>query len=688
MSAAVWGMERSEEDARQLAAEYFSSHSDMLRAPASNASMRHCWTARQQDGTPAFYVFNRGEDDGFVLISADDRARTVLGYSDHGHFVTDDMPANLREWLDGYSRDIRFAATLPARRPKYRLQAHNQEDYSFRPVAPLVHVHWGQTDPYNMDCPEKKGEKCVTGCVATAAAQVMAFHQWPTRGKGSHSYYWKRSKTDSVELSVDFSTATYDWSLMDTVYNSRSEQSHKEEVAKLMYHVGVSCEMEYGLNKEGGSSAYYYKMMNALVNNFSYDKGLRVLKKDYMGEKTFLDSIYLDLKKGWPVYFSGQTVEGGGHAFVCDGIDRDGLVHINWGWNGHDDAYFSVSALDPEDQGTGGSQYAYTLGVTAYKNIHPQSTDVPSFTFTSSLISFENERIDRNTNLRYVADTMMNNGIYTWNGRPALCVYQNGQLYNTYLYTRYTYNLRSLYYYYHLDGYFSLSDLPEGEYEILPSLSIEDQAGVYEPIYAWGKGAQLRKMTVTADSIIIGDYQAPEQTMKYDNEDEDFAEDFDYYHLDETFEEDGRGWIWAQNENGAEIDLLIILPKNQEEIVAGTYTIDSSEGYKTIYAGQGLNDQKQIIGSFAGYLDNEGYVLAPFWYLVSGKVSINPEGTIRVNAVNSHGRTIRCVLGELSEAIEDVQDGNASCTKVLRDGVLLIERDGRTYNVLGERVRE
>ena len=688
MSTAAWGTQRSEQDARQLAAEYFSSRSDMLRAPASMNVLQACWTARQDNGEPAFYVFNRGEEDGFIIISAEDRARTVLAYSDYGHFVSENMPSNLRSWLDGYCRAIRHAASLPARRPMRRAQAI-YEDYSYTPVAPVVHTHWGQDDPYNLNCPLKNGERCVTGCVATAAAQMLAFHQWPTQGVGSHSYYWYHTQTDSVRLSVDFSTATYDWSLMDTVYNSRSQQSHKEEVAKLMYHLGVSCDMGYGLGSEGGSSAYYFYMMHAMVDYFSYDAGIRILPKDYVGEKAFLDSVYLDLRKGWPVYFSGQTIDGGGHAFICDGIDRDGLVHINWGWNGHDDAYFQVSALDPEDQGTGGSQYAFTESVAAYKNVHPRTEHMPSHTFVCSQFQFEETRLARNERVHFIADTMMNYSLYEWYGNPVLRVYKDGQLYRNYEYTNFNGHLGSLYYYYHCNGYFSMSDLPAGQYEILPSLSNGIQEGVYEPIYEFSKGAKRWAMTVTSDSIFIGEAEAPAETMKYDAEMEDFAEDFDFYYLQETFETDGRGWIWAVNDNGAEIDMLVTLPKGAQELVPGTYQINDSEGYRTIYAGQGVNSENQIIGSFAGYQDEEGYILAPFWYLVSGTVKIDPQGAIVVNALNSHGRTIRCRLGELTESVEEVMDekANSSWTKVLRNGQLLIERGNRTFNALGVEVK-
>ena len=497
---------RSQEAARQVATQYFNLNSHIRRAPAGNAALQHAWTATQQDGAPAFYVFNRGTDGGFVIVSADDRARTVLAYADRGHFDAANMPVNVRSWLDGYSRAIHYAAGLPPR--KASLKAKSAKTTTYTPVEPLCWTQWGQDYPYNMSCPVVGEDTCVTGCAATAAAQVMAYHRWPNQGKGSSSYGWARSAGDTVPLSMDFSQATYDWTLMDSSYNSQSLQSHREEVAKLMYHCGVACEMNYGVS---GSGAYSLYMMRGMIDNFSYDAGVRSLYKDYMGEQAFLDLVNNDLQSGRPVYFSGRTIKNEGHAFVCDGIDADGLLHINWGWNGYYNAYFQVSALDPEDQGIGGSSgnYAFTEDVAAFSNIRPQATDVKNYTILSTLIHFDTTRIAREDNLVMYVDTFYNPSLYDWAGTMGLRVYQNDTLVG--MYDGSPFSTKSSYLWHQRSAALAFDSLPEGDYEMVVSVSIDDQPGVYEPIYALGIGEYRCPMQVTADAGRLHHHHPPER---------------------------------------------------------------------------------------------------------------------------------------------------------------------------------
>lgn len=686
-TASITAMPRTQQDACQLAEQYFTSHSSVLRAPAAPAVMQHVWTAAQEDGAPAFYVFNRGEDGGFIIISAEDRTRTVLGYSDHGHFDEASMPDNMREWLEGYSRAIHYAAGLPERSGKQLRKSRLETKGAYTPVAPICQTKWGQADPYNLSCPEKNGERCVTGCVATAAAQIMAFHRWPNQGQGSHSYTWQRGEGDNVPLSVDFSSATYNWSLIDNEYSVASEQSHREEVAKLMYHCGVACEMVYGLSGEGGSWAYYYKMMHAFLDNFRYDAGLRILRKDYMGEQAFLDSVYLDLQKGWPVYFSGQTITNSGHAFVCDGIDQDGLVHINWGWYGSYDTYFPVSALDPEDQGIGGSDYAYTERVVAYKNIHPRTTDIPSYSFSSWQLQFEQTRFPRSTNLHYVADTLENDGLSTWQGTSVLLVYKNGELYQA-LTGSNSYSLQSLYCYFHFNTYVSLAGLEAGTYEIMPAMSVTGQPGVYEPIYVYGKGAVRLPMTVTSDSVFIGDAEQPAEPLRYDATENDYVEDFDSYELNSDFATKGYGWLTAEKSaNGATVQLLVILPQGATTLVPGSYSVDTAAYYQSVYAGTGVDAEGYIHGSFVGYRSSDGKLTVPIWFVVSGTMTVSDEGVVSLNARNSAGRTIRCRLGASLQPIELVEESGAATRKQLRNGqLLLLAPDSRVYDAQGKRI--
>ena len=506
---AVTAAPRSLQEAQQAAAQYFTSHSNVLRAPQHGNAMKHVWTAMQPDGEPAFFVFNRGENDGFILISAEDGTRTVLGYSDNGHFAEDELSEGARAWLDEYRFAIHHVAKSSASTEPLPVPQSPAKTYT--PVAPICKTLWDQGDPYNLLCPKKNGVLTQTGCVATAAAQIMKVYNHPAQGTGSHSYYWKRGTDDEVQLSVDFSTATYQWNLMKNSYKGTATQDSKNAVATLMYHCGVACNMAYGLRSAGGSWAYFDDMMYGLINYFGYDKGIRTIAKDYMGEELFLDSVYADLKAGYPVYFFARTVKDEGHAFVCDGMDANGLVHINWGWGGSSDAYYPVSVMDPENQGAGGSvgNNAYVIRVCAYTHIRPNKNEAARHTFTCGPMRVENERFARDELPSISLDTLQNYSLYRWSGKRALMLYKDGRFFGVYNHDA-AGNLDPYYYYYYFRIRPSLQSVPEGDYTVIPVITDDDRPGVYEPVYSRGNGLCRCPMRVTADSIFMGKNAVPD----------------------------------------------------------------------------------------------------------------------------------------------------------------------------------
>ena len=501
---------RSLQEAQQIADQYFTSHAHQLRAPKHGSSLQYAWTASQPDGMPAFYVFNRGEEDGFIIVSAEDITYSVLAYSDSGHFSETDMPANTKTWLTAYCHAIHHAVQASSSgNEQERVPQLTTKTYI--PVAPLCQTQWDQDAPYNELCPLKNGQRTLTGCVATAAAQIMKVHNHPVNGVGSHSYYWHRSSRDSVLLSADFGNTTYQWSAMPKKCTNSSQQEIRDAVATLMYHCGVACNMSYQIRSLGSSWAYFDDMMYGLVNYFNYDLGIRIILKDYLGEGAFLDSIHADLQNGLPVYFSGRTRQDEGHAFVCDGMDANGLVHINWGWGGNGDAYYRVSVLDPDNQGAGGSagNDAYTVRVCAYTHIQPNQNDNKRHTFICESMEIEKQRLSRNEKAAITIDTMSNLSLYTWEGTRALLLYKNGQLFDI-LKDNTSGTLYPYYYYYHVRIRPSLASVPEGEYEVIPAMAISGQPGVYEPIYLRGKGICRCSMRVTSDSIFIEEHFVPE----------------------------------------------------------------------------------------------------------------------------------------------------------------------------------
>lgn len=315
---------------------------------------------------PAAYLFDRGEGNGYLIVSADDEVAPLLGYSDAGIIDVTDMPDGLRYWLGYYAAEIEnvrtngtvsVLAASPARKA----------------IAPMVATRWNQSAPYNNMCPTSGSDRCVTGCVATALAQVMKYHNWPPKGQGSNSYTWKNST-----LSLDFSTVTYDWDNMLDVYDSSATAAQNNAVANLMYSCGIAVNMNYGT---GASGAVSKNCGNALVNYFNYDASLRYLERDFYALSDWEDEVYNSLASGCPVLYGGQS-ESGGHEFVCDGYSSDGYFHFNWGWGGMSDGYFRLTALNPGAQGIGGagSGAGYNFGQDIIVGIKPyagQSTFAP-----------------------------------------------------------------------------------------------------------------------------------------------------------------------------------------------------------------------------------------------------------------------------------------------------------------------
>lgn len=295
------------------------------------------------------YLFNIGRNEGFVVVSNDDRTASVLGYSESGSLNSEEIPQNMRAWLQGYADEIawlkqhngEFAAKVPARVPS-ALKS---------PIDPLITSTWDQSAPYNNLCPVYSGNsRSATGCVATAMAQVMNYHQWPNATTADIPSY---TTTNSYKLKLDSipEGTVLDWNnMLDNYYNVNYNDAQAAAVAQLMLCCGVSIRMNYGPS----SGAYTHKVVSALKDYFDYNETATFLKRSFYSYSDWVEIMYHELVEGRPVVLGG-TSTGGGHEFVCDGYQDEDYFHINWGWSGTSDGYFKLSALDPDQQGIGGS---------------------------------------------------------------------------------------------------------------------------------------------------------------------------------------------------------------------------------------------------------------------------------------------------------------------------------------------
>ena len=356
------------------------------------------------------YVFNA--ERGFVVMAADDRVQPILGYSLTGHFRTENMPSNLRGWLQGYNDEIQYAKDNDMKAAAETEQLWNdlatgngKAAKATIVVDAMIQSTWDQDPGYNMYCPydTDSAQLTVTGCVATAMAQIMRYWEYPSQGQGSHSYTPSNKPKYGVQ-SVNYAQATYDWADMPL-------HAPNAEIAKLMYHCGVSVNMMYDIASNGGSGAYSNDIPSALTTYFRYKSGVSYKQKSSYGNTQWLNLIKAELDAGRPVQYNGSG-SGGGHAFVCDGYDNSNNFHFNWGWSGSNDGFYSLSSLVPGSGGSGGGSYSFTNNQTAVIGIQPKDC-------TASTPSNLNITVEGRT------------ATLTWNAASnavAYSIYRDGQL--------------------------------------------------------------------------------------------------------------------------------------------------------------------------------------------------------------------------------------------------------------------
>lgn len=319
--------------------QYHNILSESLKAEES-------FTVRSKQ-TVCYYIFNISEG-GFVVVSADDQLPPVLAYSFHGKYQETQQPDNFNAWMNFYKRQIVYAvknqnfAKKSFQSEWQRLldaSRGGRQPFTGKSVEPLLTSQWNQDTPYNALCPDDAagpGGHAYAGCVATAMGQLMYYFRWPETGTGSYTYEHPEYGT----ISADFGATTYQW---DQMLNSIS--SRNDAIATLLFHLGVSVDMNYGPN---GSGMWNHKAAYSLRTYFKYSPQTQYVFRD----STTLnwDSLLVThLDKKIPMYYAGWSdyVYVMGHAFVCDGYQGEDYYHFNWGWSGSYDGYFYTDNLTP-----------------------------------------------------------------------------------------------------------------------------------------------------------------------------------------------------------------------------------------------------------------------------------------------------------------------------------------------------
>lgn len=310
------------------------------------------YTKTAADGKPAAYVFvGEQTGNGFMIISADDMAYPVLGYSDSGSFDPSNVPPQLQSWLDGYAAQIEYARSNAMISSSHNQNAPYALNDAFEAIEPLVKTKWNQDAPFNALCPtDSRQQRCFTGCVATAMAQVINYYQYPAKPTGSVQY--SPITLDNKVLTMNFDSITFDWdNMLDTYDEGKYSDAQKNAVATLMQVCGYAVKMDYSPIE---SATYTTNILGALVNNFGFDPSVRYVSRSVYSPTQWAALIYDNLKNVGPILYDGTAFRFGSHSFICDGYDGEGFFHFNWGWGGVSDGYYSLEAINPEMIGIGG----------------------------------------------------------------------------------------------------------------------------------------------------------------------------------------------------------------------------------------------------------------------------------------------------------------------------------------------
>jgi len=349
-----------------------------------------------------YYVFNFASGKGFVMVSGDDKIIPILAYSAESAFDMGNMSPATKDWIDGYKNQIAYVIEnnlpvqegTPARWTEL-LSVKKMTGAKTTSTFPsstyfLCSTTWDQEPGYNNFCPSYTGYLAPTGCVATAMAQVMKFWNWPAIGNGSHTYTQTPNLYSYPSQTADFGNTAYNWTSMGT-----SLTASNPAIDTLMYHLGVSLEMQYTPTEAGtyvteSETPYPYisSAEYSFKTYFHYKRSLHgelrsgIPTDIYYAWHTppqtaftttaWTSLIEAELNAGRPLLYKGVGTSGG-HCWVCDGYNSTNMMHFNYGWSGASNGYYTVDAIAPPTLGTGGGGGNFNTDQGVVLGIQPDS---------------------------------------------------------------------------------------------------------------------------------------------------------------------------------------------------------------------------------------------------------------------------------------------------------------------------
>lgn len=392
MALAPASGQRTDDEMRAIAAAKLGLQNNVKAADGHQTGDRiRCTLSR-----PALNVYSPTDAQGFVIVAKDEHVPAILAYGD-GSFPTEQIPADIQWWMESVERN------LSGQTPSMGRVLLSE----YKPINNFITTQWDQGKPYNLKTPKVNGQNTPVGCVAVALAQCMNYWKYPESANFTETYYVKDDKATSMEGTV---SSAYTWDYSDT-YSYNSMQGKK--IAQLMSDCGIATGMQYAT---AGSGTFNFMAGRALTKYFTYPmEAVKYTERTFCTDEEWYSIIYDELMKKAPIIFGGQDAKYGGHAFVLSGIDKDGLVYVNWGWNGYANGFFAIDLMNsPEGSFSEGQDIVYGIRTTALPTdvVQPRvcSNDYQPYTF-----SLKNE-IDDNGKSRKAIHIRSTSGF--WNMTP------------------------------------------------------------------------------------------------------------------------------------------------------------------------------------------------------------------------------------------------------------------------------
>lgn len=335
-----------------------------LHMQIPNGNLNLAYRTHQNAENANIYIYNIGENNGYVVVSGDDRMEGILGYVDQGTFDYDKMPENMLVWLKNYEECL---GILDMQKVRPRKVTHHPTTV----VEPMITSKWGQRAPYNSQCPKIYGIQTPVGCTATALAQVMRYHRYPTDYCQTIPEYTISGTTNKME---ELPPVQFDWDNMPDEITTDSPQECIDAISQLMLYCGHAHDMNYSVS---GSGAYSYLIPQRVPMYFGYANTMHYVYRKSYSEQEWDSLLVKELVNNRPIIYTAYNSQLIGHTFICDGYDGNGMYHINWGWNGVGDGYFRISEAFSTDENlsTHVKNYHLSIDQTAILGLQPTGED-------------------------------------------------------------------------------------------------------------------------------------------------------------------------------------------------------------------------------------------------------------------------------------------------------------------------